>query len=283
MNPSGGFRWHWRAWRSAKLWSPTSAQIADWLAGVRPRSKRLLLLGPSAGWMLPTEWLLRFECIDAMDIDPFAGWLFGWRHGAALKSAGVRWDYQTGDALAALPRLLTAHPRACVLLDNLLGQLRFHAPPWQDPTVYTSVQLAEVKRLLQGREWGSVHDFLSGPAEGLSAASNFPAARRSLAIPAAERQVDVTWLAAAKPQGDWLDHLTDQVFPAGLPVRDIAWAFSPDYWHWLQAGWVQPLQASTNAVPDPAHGRVGWNQLPLLQNAFAVDHRATQHLACKHR
>jgi len=24
------------------------------------------------------------------------------------------------------------------------------------------------------------------------------------------------------------------------PVRDIAWAFSPRYWHWLQAGWVTP-------------------------------------------
>ena len=41
-------------------------------------------------------------------------------------------------------------------------------------------------------------------------------------------------------QGEWLDHLTEQVFPAGTPVRDIAWAFSPRYWHWLQAGWVTP-------------------------------------------
>jgi hypothetical protein len=247
MNPSGGLRWHWRAWRSAALWSPTSAQIADWLASLQPRSKRLLLLGPSAGWMLPTEWLLRFERIDAMDMDPFAGWLFGLRHGPALKAAGVSWHYQTGDALAALPRLLTVHPRACVLLDNLLGQLRFHAPPWQDPTAYTSCQLAEVKRLLQGREWGSVHDLLSGPAAGLSPEQNFPPARSSLAVPAAERPPDVAWLAAAQPQGEWLDHLTDQVFAADTPVQDMAWAFSPDYWHWLQAGWVQP---GMNIAPE---------------------------------
>ena len=250
MNPSGGLRWHWRAWRSATLWSPTSVQIADWLASVQPRSNRLLLLGPSAGWMLPTEWLLRFDSIDAIDIDPFAGWLFGWRHGAALKAAGIRWHYQTGDAIAALPRLLTAHPRACVLLDNLLGQLRFHAPPWQDPMVFTSLQLAEIKRLLHGREWGSVHDLLSGPAEGLPPEQDFPAARRSMATQTAEHPLDVAWLAAAKPQGEWLDHLTDQVFPVGTPLHDMAWAFSPDYWHWLQAGWVHP---------------------PLLQNASSFN------------
>ena len=232
--------------------------------------------------MLPTEWLLRFDSIDAMDLDPLAGWLFGLRHGAALKAAGIRWHYQTGDALAALPRLLTAHPRACVLLDNLLGQLRFHAPAWQDPMVFTSLQLAEIKRLLHGREWGSVHDLLSGPANGLPPEQDFPAARRSMAAQAAERQLDVAWLAAAKPQGEWLDHLTDQVFPAGTPVQDMAWAFRPNYWHWLQAGWVQPLSVLADAVPDPAHGRLGWNQLPLLQNAFAFDHCATQHGAGKH-
>ena len=283
MNPSGGLRWHWRAWRSAALWSPTTAQIALWLAGLQPHSKRLLLLGPSAGWMLPTEWLLRFDSIHAMDIDPFARWLFGWRHGAALKAAGVGWDYQTGDALAALPRLLTAHPRACVLLDNLLGQLRFHAPAWQNPAVFTSLQLAEIKRLLNGREWGSVHDLLSGPAEVLPTEEDFPAARSAVATVEFDRQSDVGWLSAAKPKGEWLDHLTDQVFPLGTKVQDIAWSFSPDYWHWLQAGWVQPLTVSADAVPNLVHGRLGWNQLPLLQHAAAFDHRATEHGAGKHR
>ncbi len=190
--------------------------------------------------MLPTEWLLRFDSIVAIDIDPFARWFFGWRHGAALKVAGVRWRYQTGDALAELPRLLTANPQACVLLDNLLGQLRFHTPPWQDPTVFTSLQLGEIKRLLRGREWGSVHDLLSGPAQGLPTEHEFPAARQATAVESAEHLTDVAWLSAAKPNGDWLDHLTDQVFPVGTELQDLAWAFSPHYWHWLQVGWVKP-------------------------------------------
>jgi hypothetical protein len=244
MNPSGGLRWHWRAWRSRTLWAPTCSDIAAWLAQVQPRSKKLILLGPSAGWMLPTDWLLRFECIHAVDIDPWAARTFAHRHGAALQAGGTRWHYQTGDALADLPRLLTVHPQACVLFDNLLGQLRFHAPRWQDPLTFTAQQLADVQRLLRGREWGSVHDLLSGPAQGLARGQAFPATRlpgtASTCGPAQARQLDTTWLSAAGVQGEWLDHLTEQVFPAGTPVRDIAWAFSPRYWHWLQAGWVTP-------------------------------------------
>jgi hypothetical protein len=244
MNPSGGLRWHWRAWRSRTLWAPTCTDIAAWLAQVQPRSKELILLGPSAGWMLPTDWLLRFERIHAVDIDPWAARFFKYRHGAALQAGGTRWDYQTGDALADLPRLLTVHPQACVLFDNLLGQLRFHAPRWQDPLTFTAQQLADVQRLLRGREWGSVHDLLSGPAQGLARGHAFPAARlpgmASTNGAAPSRQLDTAWLAAAGVQGEWLDHLTEHVFPAGTPVRDIAWAFSPRYWHWLQAGWVTP-------------------------------------------
>ena len=244
MNPSGGLRWHWRAWRSRTLWAPTCTDIAAWLAQVQPRSKELILLGPSAGWMLPTDWLLRFERIHAVDIDPWAARFFKYRHGAALQAGGTRWDYQTGDALADLPRLLTVHPQACVLFDNLLGQLRFHAPRWQDPLTFTAQQLADVQRLLRGREWGSVHDLLSGPAQGLARGQAFPAARlpgmASTNGAAPSRQLDTAWLAAAGVQGEWLDHLTEQVFPAGMPVRDIAWSFSPRYWHWLQAGWVTP-------------------------------------------
>ncbi len=177
MNPSGGLRWHWRAWRSRTLWAPTCKDIATWLAQVQPRSKELILLGPSAGWMLPTDWLLRFERIHAVDIDPWGARFFAYRHGAALQAGGTRWQYQTGDALADLPRLLTVHPQACVMFDNLLGQLRFHAPRWQDPLTFTAQQLADIHRLLRGREWGSVHDLLSGPALGLASGQEFPAAR----------------------------------------------------------------------------------------------------------
>jgi hypothetical protein len=244
MNPSGGLQWHFRAWRSRTLWSPTCVQLTDWLAQLQPKSKQLILLGPSAGWMLPSAWLQRFDYIHAIDLDPLAPRLFARRHGAALKAGGVRWQYQSADALTELPRLLQAYPHACVFFDNVLGQLRFHVPKGQDPQQFAAHHLTQIKRHLQGREWGSVHDLLSGPAKGLSSGQDFPAARMEMSSASPQlaqtHQPDTTWLAAARPHGQWLDHLTDAVFPPSTSVQNLAWAFKPRYWHWLQAGWVGP-------------------------------------------
>jgi hypothetical protein len=244
MNPSGGLQWHFRAWRSKSLWSPTCGQLAAWLAQTQPKSKQLILLGPSAGWMLPSDWLLRFEYIHAIDLDPLSPWLFARRQGAALQAGRVRWQYQSADALTELPRLLQAYPQACVFFDNVLGQLRFHAPRGQDPHHFAAHHLTQIRRHLQGREWGSVHDLLSGPAKGLSSGHDFPAARMEMSgasqSSGTASQPDTAWLAAARPHGQWLDHLTDAVFPASTAVQNMAWAFKPRYWHWLQAGWVGP-------------------------------------------
>jgi hypothetical protein len=161
-----------------------------------------------------------------------------------LKAGGVRWQYQSADALSELPRLLQTYPQACVFFDNLLGQLRFHAPKGQDPQEFVANHLTQMRRNLQGREWGSVHDLLSGPAKGLSFGQDFPAARMEMIgnSPRPEQaiQPDTGWLAAARPHGQWLDHLTDVVFPPSTSVQNLAWAFKPRYWHWLQAGWVGP-------------------------------------------
>jgi hypothetical protein len=43
--------------------------------------------------------------------------------------------------------------------------------------------------------------------------------------------------------GAWLDHLTDDVFAPGTWVHHIAWPYSDDYCHWLQAAWVAPAGA----------------------------------------
>jgi hypothetical protein len=36
----------------------------------------------------------------------------------------------------------------------------------------------------------------------------------------------------------WSDHLTQVVLPAHTSTHLMPWAFRPNYWHWLQAGWV---------------------------------------------
>lgn len=251
MNPSGGLAWHWRAWRRQQDWAPTRAAIAHWLASGTPTNRHLLLLGPSAGWMLPTDWLQRFESVTAVDLDPWARRLFALRHGRRLSAAGVRWRYLTQDALSTLPALLEEHPEACVLFDNLLGQLRFHAGKLASAadTAAMEARLQALTGLLKGREWGSLHDLVSGPVSRTLSADEsaiFPPVRMSFAGEAV-----ASGLFPVGAQGPWLDHLTAKVLPPGTPVQRMAWRFSADYGHVLEAGWVRPSQILPSQVmPD---------------------------------
>ena len=113
--------------------------------------QQLVLIGPSAGWMLPTEWLTQFEEVHAWDIDPLAAPLFRWRHGQALKRAGTRLNLHTGDGLAQLDELTRTLPSAFFWFDNVLGQLRF-----TDPSPDAVVQrLKNLQRQLQRVAWGN--------------------------------------------------------------------------------------------------------------------------------
>ena len=239
MNLTGGITWHWLAWRSQKRWAATSHAIAQWLQSHAQVSQvnglsdkpTLLLIGASAGWMMSSAWLMQFSRIDTFDIDPLAATLFKWRHGASLKANGVELHCHTHNALDNLPRLLVQHPKACVFFDNLLGQVRFQYPAaqWQQ----VEQRLLQIRLQLKGREWGSVHDRMSGPlVNTIEEAAALPVRKAGW--------TDQQWLTALNAQSPWLDHLTHNVFAPGTPTSDLAWNFSPRYRHWLQAGWVKP-------------------------------------------
>ena len=238
-NLTGGPAWHWQAWRSEKAWAPTVDALETWLlAQTTPETPRtLLLIGASAGWMMPHLWLQQFKEIHTFDIDPLAGHLFKWRHGKKLQAHGVRLACHTQNALVNLPALLKTHPQACVFFDNVLGQLRFNS---------TDIKLVEKNmtrcvQALKGREWGRVHDRMSGPVSGELALS----LAKGAALPETSGHLDKgedaqKWLTSIQAQSPWLDHLTGKVFEREIAVHNMAWAFKPNYWHWLQAGWVKP-------------------------------------------
>jgi hypothetical protein len=158
---TGGLNWHVHAVRSLQRWLPTRELIAAFLAGVQTSEKHLLLIGCSAGWMLPTPWLARFERIDIYDIDPLVPLLFGLRHGRELKQQGIAVRYHRQDAIAGLPGLLAQHPQACLWFDNVLGQVSFRLG---DEDI-AERQLGQLKKMLAGRSWGSLHDVYSGPID----------------------------------------------------------------------------------------------------------------------
>ena len=180
-NPTGGWWWHVRAWRSQNAWRPVMQAMHDEWVQQSPSADRLVLIGPSAGWMLSREWLGRFKRVETWDIDPWAGRLFDWRHGRALRHAGVMVHHFVGDAWEHESEWLRIDQESLYWFDNVLGQLRFMQAP-----ELVRQRIERVKTRLSHVAWGSVHDRYSGccvgwtpprpPGDPLAASTSSPPA-----------------------------------------------------------------------------------------------------------
>jgi hypothetical protein len=231
---TGGLNWHWHAAQSLKRWQGTLAHIEYFLNTTQPASDELLLIGASAGWMMPRSWLLRFARIDVFDIDPIAAPLFQWRHGRHLKQQGTAVHHHRMDALENLSQLLQQHPQACLWFDNVLGQHRYRLRDLER----TEKELNALKHQLAQRSWGSLHDWLSGPMKTSQTA--LPRVFLGEAGDALKSEFTQELLQNIGAHDIWSDHLTGQVFAPHTPTHYIPWAFRPQYGHWLQAGWMNP-------------------------------------------
>ena len=232
---TGGLNWHLHAFQSHNRWQPTVTHIEHFLMHCQPRYKHLLLMGCSAGWMMPTAWLTQFDCIDAYDIDPLAHHLFNWRHGQALHKSNTQITHHRQDAMAHLPEILAKHPQASIWFDNMLGQHRYRIRD----EVQVEQDLRALKTTLAGRDWGSVHDLLSGPTLATRAQNlRLQDIRHNIYPRDMDAAFNQSLVQSLQAQGIWFDHLTSHVFADDAPTTLIPWEFKPHYWHWLQAGWV---------------------------------------------
>ena len=244
---TGGLRWHARAFWQRRRWRLTSQLIAEWLDAQPLHRRELVLIGGSAGWMMSGAWLQRFERVVLVDVDPYAPRLFRFNHGRAMRQSGTVFETLSVDALRELESLLSAYPRAAIFFDNVLGQHLYRVRELER----AEQDLNGLAARLAGREWGSVHDLFSGPVDPGSLPAH-PVARFEALNTAQGPQADglsgtplhKRLLAQVGGQGEWMDHLTSGVFPAGTRTRLIAWPFLPHYAHWLQAGWM-PAQESS--------------------------------------
>ena len=205
----------------------------------------LVLMGASAGWMLPTPWLQQFDEVHAWDIDPLAAPLFKWRHARELQRQGTALHFHTGDGLAQLAELVHRMPHAFFWFDNVLGQLRFIEAPSaphsrRDPTVATHQRLQTLQKTLAPVAWGSVHDRMSGPTLARTPCPTAYLTQAGLAMETPEAQAWLQKIGAISP---WLDHLTEHVLPPGTPVQYTAWPFKSGYAHWLEMGWTPPISS----------------------------------------
>ncbi len=155
ISASGGFSYHLRAFRYRhSLWAPFHRELREWLTGWKPSSRQLVIIGSSGGYALSRQFLARFESVEAWDLDPLARRIFLWRH-PGVRVRGVNALTSRGRFTPELLRE-SLPDGAAVLFTNVLGQLPYECRK--------GVRLDWVKlhRALEGREWATFHDRLSG-------------------------------------------------------------------------------------------------------------------------
>ncbi len=222
---TGGIAWHVRAFVSRNtLWAPFRQTLADVLARWKPPARRLLLIGPSAGWCIPDALLARFDEIHGVDIDRSAEFLFRRIHAQALHGRRLTWDFV--DFFSDPQSILAAFPDHAILLCNVAGQRRFHHVDWRS----TEAEMAALRSFLSDRYWASFHDLLSG----IAASDLSP-----LSLPMRAEGADV--LRQCGLSGEWFDHLTSSLLPIAAPRTILPWRFKRDRLHLIEAGWSAPL------------------------------------------
>ncbi len=246
LNPAGGLRYHLRGLRHGnRLWWPFRFALAEWLYTWQPPERRLVLVGPSAGYCLEPLTLERFDEIVCLEPDPVARFLFSRRLRRAPLERQPRLRFETRDLILEEPARLAAFLAelgdAALLFSNFLGQLRVLL----GSTSRLDARLEAVKRgvveALEGRSWASFHDRVSGALQ--------PDGRASLSF---ERRLSDEELTGTYFGGHTLDsdvqdiigevgdkplfdHLTEGLFPADRPHRYFVWELEPGQFHLIEA------------------------------------------------
>lgn len=235
FSQSGGLVYHARAWRrSATLWQPFRASVAEWLAAQLPTADELILVGPSAGHCLPLDQLASFRRVLVLDPDPVARWLLTRRlrsHNAKLIVEDEARDQLLTPLLTDAPGLdqvLERRPQAALLFCNVLGQLHFASSEEQHAKFQRNFQRRIVPRLAQ-RTWASFHDRWS-----LDSSEELPPLARFAERPSDE-ELGRRFFGAAGPPVEVLDHGTARLFPAELPRRYFSWRITPSAVHIVEA------------------------------------------------
>lgn len=230
LRPSGGLLYHLRALRSRKLWRDFAGELEIWLSEWKTPSGKLILLGPSGGYTLPSAWLRGFSEIHAFDIDPLAPWLFSLRHpgvDAGFERHDVFW--QNGHLTTApLEAIVRAHPGATLLFCNVLGQLPLeNRVDDGDMARY----LKQLRASLHGVSWASYHDLYT--VEPLA-----PQDHRKVA------QVfcsggDIARGVSGVDHLEVTDHTLDGAWSEGLDTVRFSWPLSSHSLHLIEGAAVK--------------------------------------------
>jgi len=207
MNTSGGWIYHWRAFRFRKReWRGHLDSVRDFLeswveAQSLPRPSTLILIGPSGGYSLPPAFLERYERIVAYEPDALARWIFERRFPAL--SERLSWIHEEYDFRSPLPE-------GAILFCNLLGQISV-----KNSAAFRT-RLAEC---LKGRVWASYHDALSGRDIHFRIPSSSTRAREKASSKEMQRWIQTR---STRPI-EVIEHLAPDWFEASDSLRFFYW------------------------------------------------------------
>ncbi len=138
ISTSGGIVYHARAlFFERTLWRSHQQSVKTFLNAWNPPTVSLVLVGPSAGYSLPLDFLKRFNNITAIEPDPMARLLFEMRTGLRPHWIKDPFDFESKEL---------QFPQGAILFCNLLGQIE---------------STGNLEQKLKGRPWASYHDAYS--------------------------------------------------------------------------------------------------------------------------
>jgi hypothetical protein len=212
-NPAGGLFYQWRAFRfRKKLWGPFRHQVAEWLNSWARDREMLVLVGPSAGYTLPRELLLRFRRIVVVEPDAAAFMIFQARF--LVPAVWEPGDYFGLEKTPAQPEklneLFERYPSAAILFCNVLGQL---------PVL-----------LRDGGRASEVEPYMLGLSKVFRAASrSWPNLRLASYHDRFSRNT--------KHPNEIIDHMTGVLFEGEPHLKEFPWRLTPQIEHQVEF-WV---------------------------------------------
>lgn len=160
FSPTGGLIYHLRALRfKNSAWAPFRQKVSQFLDTWDPPEKKLLILGPSGGHTLPTDFLERFCEVVLSDPDPLAKPIFRRTH-PNVRTTWLKDDLIFSGGMyheRSLKNYLAEAPNTAVLFSNLLGQL----PLVNDDLDAMKAWWQELQPALGMHSWASYHDLFS--------------------------------------------------------------------------------------------------------------------------
>lgn len=233
-NPSGGWAYHKKAWAyKNSLWRPfqeaLSQELTQWINTQKANTKaktedppHLVIVGPSGGYNLKTNWLKGFKKITLFDIDPLAEFFFKKNH------PGLNIEFVCEDYFSSLSHKPNVNPASAndtpVLFSNVLGQIPLHKKKTQKP-----IQLPT--------NYFSYHDYysVSGLRPKDSQAIQEDLTKKILEGEKLSPKIFLEALEKHSPKNQTVtDHETHLIFGKSDPKAYLLWPLTPHNLHLVE-------------------------------------------------